>query len=67
MSRTKTAKRRIVTFDNGQRRRKTDLLATEEPLEIQLSAGAETRTVAITMRTPGNDYELAAGFLHNEG
>ncbi|MEZ4712041.1 MAG: formate dehydrogenase accessory sulfurtransferase FdhD [Caldilineaceae bacterium] len=67
MSRTKTAKRRIITFDNGQRRRKTDLLATEEPLEIQLSAGAETRTVAITMRTPGNDYELAAGFLYNEG
>ena len=48
-------------------RRKQDLLATEEPLEIRLRAGAEQRTVAITMRTPGDDYELAAGFLYNEG
>lgn len=67
MSRTKTAKRRIIVIESGERRRKSDLLATEEPLEIQLSSGEETRTVAITMRTPGNDYELAAGFLYNEG
>jgi FdhD protein len=40
-----------------------DLLAVEEPLEIRLA----DRTVAITMRTPGNDFELAAGFLFNEG
>jgi FdhD protein len=48
-----------------------DLLALEEPLEIQVAFGpAETRqwkTVAITMRTPGNDRELAAGFLVGEG
>src|SRR5271165_1892611 len=40
-----------------------DLLAVEEPLEIRLG----DRNVAITMRTPGNDEELAAGFLFSEG
>ena len=53
--------------ESDQMRRKQDLLATEEPLELLLRAGAEQRTVAITMRTPGDDYELAAGFLYNEG
>ncbi len=67
MSRLNKTKRRIWTVDNGQIRRKSDYLAGEEPLEIQLSAGGEQRTAAITMRTPGHDYELAAGFLYNEG
>ncbi len=40
-----------------------DLLAVEEPLEIRIDG----RNVAITMRTPGNDEELAAGFLFTEG
>jgi FdhD protein len=48
-----------------------DHLALEEPLEIQVAFGpAESRqwkTVAITMRTPGHDRELAAGFLVSEG
>ena len=60
-------RRRIWAVENDQIRRKQDLLASEEPLELLLRAGAEQRTVAITMRTPGDDYELAAGFLYNEG
>jgi FdhD protein len=49
----------------------TDHLATEEPLEIQVAYGLDSerkwKTVAITMRTPGHDRELAAGFLLGEG
>lgn len=63
-------KRRIHTFDaaSGKLRRKSDVLAGEEPLEIVLRAqNGDQRTVAITMRTPGSDYELAAGFLFAEG
>lgn len=67
MPRSNKQKRRIWAVEDGVVRRKQDLLAGEEPLEILLRAGEEQRTLAITMRTPGNDYELAAGFLYNEG
>ncbi|MGI8727310.1 MAG: formate dehydrogenase accessory sulfurtransferase FdhD, partial [Solirubrobacterales bacterium] len=40
-----------------------DEVAVEEPLEIRVDG----RPVAVTMRTPGNDEELALGFLHGEG
>ena len=48
-----------------------DRLATEEPLEIQIGYGPETnretKSISVTMRTPGDDPELAAGFLMTEG
>lgn len=57
---------RTVGADGSQRSR-SDLLATEEPLEIRVGDGEEEKTIAITMRTPGNDFELAVGFLYAEG
>jgi len=48
----------------------TDFVAVEEPLEIRLGystpAGRTAKSVSITMRTPGNDAELATGFLYTE-
>lgn len=67
MTRTNKRKQTIWTYENGHPKHRKDVLATEEPLEILLRAGEEQRTLAITMRTPGSDYDLAAGFLHNEG
>jgi FdhD protein len=58
---------RVVTYSAGVTSARTDVLATEEPLEIRLEAGGEKRTLALTMRTPGSDFELAAGFLFGEG
>ncbi|HEU4810646.1 MAG TPA: formate dehydrogenase accessory sulfurtransferase FdhD [Nocardioides sp.] len=58
---------RELTGDGTERRRE-DRLATEEPLEIRLAwPGAAARRVWVTMRTPGHDFELAAGWLVHEG
>ena len=56
----------VFTLDGAGGKRKHDTVVTEEPLEIRLVARGVTRTLAITMRTPGNDFELAAGFVYNE-
>ena len=48
-----------------------DLLAAEEPMEIRLGFGLakerKQKRISVTMRTPGNDFELALGFLFTEG
>lgn len=63
-SKTKT---RVRIVEDDRARVKSDHLATEEPMEIRLLTGGSRRTVAVTMRTPGSDFELAAGFLYGEG
>ena len=63
-SKTKT---RVRVVEGGKARVRPDVLATEEPMEIRLISGDAKKTVAVTMRTPGSDFELAAGFLYGEG
>jgi FdhD protein len=61
----------ISRFDGNQSQNESDDVAVEEPLEIQLSsqtaAGSAAKSISITMRTPGDDADLALGFLLTEG
>ncbi|MET7256761.1 formate dehydrogenase accessory sulfurtransferase FdhD [Dyadobacter fermentans] len=62
---------KIVRINGYNAEELDDQLAVEEPLEIQIAFQAEgqkeRKSISVTMRTPGNDPELAAGFLFTEG
>ena len=53
----------VSEWDDGKVLRKEDYLAAEEPLEIRVG----DHPLSVTMRTPGHDLELSAGFLFTEG
>ncbi|MFE2938307.1 formate dehydrogenase accessory sulfurtransferase FdhD [Streptomyces sp. NPDC059255] len=58
-----TERRRTIRIRDGIVTARPDTLVAEEPLEIRLNG----KPLAITMRTPGDDFALAAGFLVSEG
>lgn len=57
------ARLNIHRYEAGRLAAKQDMVAVEEPLEIRLRG----ESINVTMRTPGNDFDLAAGFLFTEG
>jgi FdhD protein len=61
----------VFRVSGGSLQSGNDILAVEEPLEIRLAFGSPhsliTQNLAVTMRTPGNDEELALGFIFTEG
>jgi FdhD protein len=58
-----TARRRLLQVRDGRRDERADTLVVEEPLEIRVGG----RPLAVTMRTPGDDFDLVLGFLLSEG
>jgi FdhD protein len=69
---TRSTSQAIVDrFTGDQAHTTTDTLAVEEPLELQLAYGPlgsrQVKSISVTMRTPGHDFELVAGFLLTEG
>ncbi|HKX18095.1 MAG TPA: formate dehydrogenase accessory sulfurtransferase FdhD [bacterium] len=68
-ARTSTTRRQVLRARDDAAQTRTDVLAVEEPLEIRLYPpdGGPFSRISVTMRTPGHDFELAAGFLCTEG
>jgi FdhD protein len=63
-----TVRVRVREYAEGRVRPREDRLATEEPLEIRLAwPGRPAEQVGVTMRTPGHDFELAAGMMASQG
>jgi FdhD protein len=58
---------KVWAWESGTWQRAAQTLLREVPFEIQLRAGQQGRSVLQTTRTPGHDYELAAGFLYSTG
>lgn len=63
----RTTETTIVRYDQSRAVPTFDNVVTEEPLELRLVSGETMHVLAVTMRTPGNDFELAAGFVSGEG
>jgi FdhD protein len=63
-----TSRLRVTESTPDGDRAREDQVAAEEPLEIRIATpGAEARRAWVTMRTPGHDFELAAGWAFHEG